>query len=61
MNEPFTAEMAKTMQRQELSRIIKLLKELHVLRDSMFGDDWYVIYTEYGAKDLSKDTLEGKL
>lgn len=33
---------------------IEKLIEMKVLRESMFGDgDWYVIYTEAGAVDVS--------
>jgi hypothetical protein len=34
------------------------LKNLGVLRDSMLGDRWYVIYTEHGPKDISRETIE---
>ena len=44
----------------ERSRLFKQLIELGVLRHSMLGDNWYVIYTEQGAMDITKDRLEGK-
>lgn len=43
----------------ERERLIALLKQLGVLRDSMLGDDWKVIYTETGAMDITLDRLEG--
>lgn len=37
---------------------IEKLIELGVLRESMFGNgDWYVIYTENGAKDVALSAL----
>ncbi len=32
---------------------VEKLIEMKVLRESMFGGDWYVIYTEDGPKDVS--------
>jgi hypothetical protein len=43
----------------ERQRMLQLLKQLGVLRDSMLGDDWQVIYTEKGAMDITRDRLEG--
>jgi hypothetical protein len=50
------AERAALVERE---RLLKLLKDLGVLRDSMLGDDWQVIYTEKGAMDITRDRLEG--
>ena len=37
---------------------VEKLIELGVLRESFFGNgDWYVIYTENGAKDISLSEL----
>jgi hypothetical protein len=44
----------------ERQRLLKLLKELGVIRDSMLGDEWKVIYTEHGAKDITLDKLEAR-
>lgn len=44
----------------ERSRLIKQLIELGVIRHSMLGDNWYVIYTDKGAMDITKSRLEGK-
>jgi hypothetical protein len=41
-----------------MSEPITTLKNLGVLRDSMLGDGWYVIYTEHGPKDISRETIE---
>lgn len=49
----------KIGQNREYARIIKLLKRYKVLRDSMLGDDWKVIYSETGALDIHLDRLEG--
>jgi hypothetical protein len=43
----------------ERSRLVKQLFELGVLRHSMLGDNWYVIYTEQGPMDITKSILEG--
>jgi hypothetical protein len=44
----------------ERIRIMELLRDKHVLRDSMFGDEkWLVLYTMYGAIDISLDELNG--
>ena len=43
----------------ERARVYKLLKNLKVIRDSMLGDNWKVIYTEQGAMDITLDRLEG--
>jgi hypothetical protein len=51
-------EMAVTAERQ---RLYKLLKELGVLRDSMLGDDWKVIYSENGPIDIHLDRLDGTI
>ena len=60
MNETFSAEMAATVKRQECERIIALLTKYGVIRHSILGDDWLVIYTEQGAMDITRDRLEGK-
>jgi len=51
-------EMAVTAERE---RMYKLLKELGVLRDSMLGDDWKVIYSENGPLDIHLDRLDGTI
>jgi hypothetical protein len=43
----------------ERQRLIKLLTKYGVMRASMLGDDWLVIYTENGAMDITRDRLEG--
>jgi len=43
----------------ERHRLIKLLTKYGVMRASMLGDDWLVIYTENGAMDITRDRLEG--
>ena len=50
---------AEAIRKSERERIIKLLKDLKVIRDSMLGDNWKVIYTEQGAMDITLDRLEG--
>lgn len=44
----------------ERARLMKLLKQYGVIRDSILGDNWQVIYTEQGAMDITRDRLEGK-
>lgn len=44
-----------------MSDLIQGLKRLKVVRDSMLGDDWLVIYTEDGPKDITVDRLEEEL
>ena len=44
-----------------MDKVIANLKRLGVLRDSMLGDRWLVIYTEDGAKDISRETLMKEL
>ena len=44
----------------ERQRIIKLLTKYGLIRNSILGDDWLVIYTEQGAMDITRDRLEGK-
>jgi hypothetical protein len=51
-------EMAVTAERE---RLYKLLKSLGVLRDSMLGDDWKVIYSETGPIDIHLDRLDGTI
>ena len=41
----------------EQERLIAQLIKLRVLRESMFGDAWYVIYTEDGPKDITRKSL----
>jgi hypothetical protein len=54
------AEISKEIGRlEERARLIKLLKQYGVLRDSMLGPDWYVIATERGSMDITRDRLEG--
>lgn len=43
----------------ERARTLKMLKDLGVIRDSMLGPDWYVIYTEHGALDITRSRFEG--
>ena len=43
---------------EERERIIELLRNLKVIRDSMLGDNWKVIYTEQGAMDITLDRLD---
>lgn len=43
----------------ERARTLKMLKDLGVIRDSMMGQDWYVIYTEDGAMDITRSRFEG--
>lgn len=50
---------AEAIRKSERERIIKLLKDLKVIRNSMLGDNWKVIYTEKGAMDITLDRLEG--
>jgi hypothetical protein len=41
--------------------LVKLLLDLKVIRASMFaGEDWAVIYTEDGPKDIKISTLLGE-
>lgn len=42
------------------AEILKTLIELGVIRESMFGDDWWVIYTENGPIDIKLKTLFGE-
>jgi hypothetical protein len=42
---------------KERERMIALLIKLGVLRESMFGDAWFVIYTEDGPKDITMKSL----
>jgi hypothetical protein len=42
---------------KERERMIALLMKLGVLRESMFGEAWYVIYTEDGPKDITMKSL----
>lgn len=53
-------QMRKFGAYEEQQRIMQLLKQLGVIRDSMLGDKWKVIYTEKGAMDITLDRLEGK-
>lgn len=47
----------------ERERIYKMLIEKGTLRKSMFNTsgNWYVLYTENGAVDVSVDTLKGSV
>lgn len=42
---------------QERSRFIGILHDLGVIRNSMLGKEWAVIYTEDGPKDIKLDSL----
>ena len=42
---------------KERERLIAQLIKLKVLRESMFSDAWFVIYTEDGPKDITLKTL----
>jgi len=63
MNEPgsLTSIAFNTGVIAERNRLMKLLKQYGVIRDSILGDDWQVIYTEQGAMDITKDRLEGNV
>jgi hypothetical protein len=52
-------ELLGTGERQERLRILTLLEEWGVIRPSMLGSEWRVIYTEHGPKDIHRDTFEG--
>ena len=41
----------------EQERLIAALIKLSVIRESMLGDAWYVIYTEDGPKDITRKSL----
>lgn len=41
----------------EQDRLIDQLIKLRVLRESILGDAWYVIYTEDGPKDITRKSL----
>jgi hypothetical protein len=41
----------------EQERLIAALIKLEVIRESMLGDAWYVIYTEVGPKDITRKSL----
>ena len=45
--------------KDERERLIHLLKKAGALRDSMLGPDWYVLSTERGSMDITRDRLEG--
>lgn len=45
---------------RERERWLTLLANMDVLRDSGLGADWFVIYSEYGAKDITRATLLGE-
>lgn len=47
-------ETGRIMAREE---VITGLKKLRVLRDSMLGDRWLVIYTEDGPIDITREQL----
>ena len=61
MNEPgsLTSIAFNTGVIAERNRLIKLLTKYGVIRHSILGDDWLVIYTEQGAMDITRDRLEG--
>ena len=42
------------------TNIINKLMELGVLRRSMVGAEFYVIYSEYGPKDITIERLTGE-
>lgn len=44
----------------EQDRFIQLLIDFEVIRDSMLGIDWQVVYTENGPKDISWAELLGQ-
>lgn len=37
--------------------LIEWLKEKQIMRDSMLGSEWVVIYTEEGPMDLKREDL----
>lgn len=41
----------------EQKRIYELLFEMGVIRDSMVGQEWLVIYTQDGALDIKRNFL----
>jgi hypothetical protein len=41
----------------ERERIIAQLIKLRVLRESMLGDAWFVMYTEDGPTDITRKSL----
>jgi hypothetical protein len=48
----------KNAKRAERERIFKLLTSLGVMRESMLGDQWRVLYAEDGAIDITIRQLE---
>jgi hypothetical protein len=44
----------------EYLRIINLLTSLGVIRDSIIGDHWKVLYAEDGAIDITTRQLKGR-
>ena len=58
----FTFNLAKHSKEagveEERKRFIAYLTELGVIRDSMLGPNWRVIYTEQGAMDITLNRLE---
>lgn len=53
-------ELLGTGEAQERGRIFALLEQWGVIRTSMLGPEWRVIYTEQGPKDMHQDTWQGK-
>jgi hypothetical protein len=52
-------ELLGTGAEQERLRIFLLLEAWEVMRPSMLGSEWRVIYTEHGPKDMHMDTFQG--
>lgn len=64
MSEEYFTEAIKTAQNgaraAERKRIFELLTSLGVMRDSIIGDHWKVLYAEDGAIDITTRQLEGR-
>jgi superoxide dismutase len=56
---PTTAAAITNATNEEFNRLITQLKELGVLRHSMLGDGWLVIYSEQGPMDITLERLRG--
>lgn len=44
-----------------MDQTLKNLIRLGVLRESILGSPWYVLYTEHGPTDITRQTLEKEL
>jgi hypothetical protein len=54
-----TATIINNATNAEFKRLTDYLKSLGVLRNSMLGDEWLVIYSEQGPIDITIDRLKG--